>query len=68
MSRTAKNAVIGSTDVEAIKFNVEAGNSSALTVKELTVKWLVGWATDISNQYITQLKLYKWTTLIKKDV
>lgn len=64
----AYNAVVGSTDVEIINFNVKAGESSAVKMTELKFKDKVadnGTPDTITNAVVSEFKLWKGTTLLK---
>jgi hypothetical protein len=54
----AKNAVIGSNDVTALEFEIEADESSLLTVDEVVVDGSAA-TTTLNNSLVTELKLYQ---------
>jgi len=54
----SKNAVIGSSEVVALEFEVEADESSALTVDEIIIDGQAATAT-LNNSLVTEVKLYQ---------
>lgn len=64
----AYNAVVGTSDVEILNFNVKAGESSAVKMTELKIKDAVadnGTPDTITNAVTSEFKLWRGTTLLK---
>jgi hypothetical protein len=64
---TAFNAVIGTEDVEVLNFNVKAGQTSDVYVKDLTVSSTTATsvALPFNNQTVSVIKLWKGTSVVK---
>lgn len=57
---TTKNAVVGSSNIELSKFEVQAGKSSDLEIKDVKFGATVNSvAADFNNTVVSQVKLYK---------